>query len=261
MNRSERLNAIMDLLAQSGQVQIDDIIDQLKISPATARRDLDSLAAQRLLTRIRGGAAKGTVAYDLAERYNRDDHAVEKQLIAQAANSLIPEGAVIGLCGGTTSTAIAQVLSTRADLNTPSVRPALTVVTNAINIAAQLAVRPNIKIMVTGGVVNSRSYELIGPFADLTLQKVALDLAFIGVNGIDPVVGPTVNDEGEASVNSLMARRASEAYVVADSSKIGKRAFATMSGFDFRALITDSGITAAAKAAFEANGTRVIIAE
>jgi DeoR family transcriptional regulator, aga operon transcriptional repressor len=100
----------------------------------------------------------------------------------------------------------------------------------------------------------------VGPFAEATLQKVALDLAFIGVNGADPTLGPTVNDEGEATVNSLMARRASEAYMVADSSKIGQRSFATMSGFVFRNLITDAGITAAHKTAFETSGVKVIIA-
>ncbi len=260
MNRTERLNAILNLLAEDGQVEVDDIVATLAVSPATARRDLDSLASQRLLTRTRGGAVKGSVAYDLPGRYNRDDHAQQKQLIAQTASSLIPRGAVVGLSGGTTNTAIAQVLATRADLNVPSNRPALTVVTNAINIAVQLAVRPNIKIMVTGGIVNPRSYELVGPFADATLQNVALDLAFIGVNGADPVLGPTVNDEGEAMVNALMARRASEAYMVADSSKIGQRSFATMSGVVFRHLITDAGITAADRESFESHGIKVTIA-
>jgi DeoR family transcriptional regulator, aga operon transcriptional repressor len=260
MNRTERLNTILNLLAESGQIEVDEIVEKLAVSPATARRDLDGLAAQRLLSRTRGGAVKGSVAYDLPGRYNRDDNALQKQLIAQTASSLIPYGAVVGLSGGTTNTAIAQVLSTRADLNVPSNRPALTVVTNAINIAAQLAVRPNIKIMVTGGIVNARSYELVGPFAEATLQKVALDLAFIGVNGADPMLGPTVNDEGEATVNALMARRASEAYMVADSSKIGQRSFATMSGFAFRNLITDAGITPAHKTAFETSGVKVIIA-
>lgn len=260
MNRTERLNAILDLLAESGQVEVDEIVQKLNVSPATARRDLDSLASQRLLSRTHGGATTGSVAYDLPGRYNRDDQSLQKQRIALAASNLIPRGAVVGLCGGTTSTAIAQVLATRDDLNAPSNRPALTVVTNAINIAAQLAVRPNIKIMVTGGIVNPRSYELVGPFADAILQKVTLDLAFIGVNGIDPVIGPTINDEGEATVNSLMAKRAAEAYIVADSSKIGQRAFATMSGFAFRNLITDEGITAAEKSAFEAGGVFVTVA-
>ncbi|MHA7264396.1 DeoR/GlpR family DNA-binding transcription regulator [Arthrobacter sp. TMN-37] len=260
MEKTERLNAILDLLAADGQVQVGDIVTELKVSPATARRDLDSLAAQRLLTRTRGGATMESVAYDLPTRYNRDDHTAQKQAIAQAASALVPMGAVIGLCGGTTSTAIAQVLGMRADLMEPSNKPTLTVVTNAINIAVQLVVRPHIRIMVTGGVVNPRSYELVGPYTDVILQRVALDLAFVGVNGLDPGIGPTVNDEGEAAVNALMARRASETYIVADSSKIGMRSFATMTGYVFNNLITDSGITAAQKEAFEAGGTKVLIA-
>ena len=90
----------------------------------------------------------------------------------------------------------------------PGPQPNLTVVTNAINIAAQLAMRPQIKIVVTGGVVHARSYELVGPYTDVVLESVTLDIAFIGVNGIDPVFGPTMHDEREAAVNSLMARRA-----------------------------------------------------
>jgi DeoR family transcriptional regulator, aga operon transcriptional repressor len=260
MNRTERLNAILNLLAEAGQVEVEDIVGRLGVSPATARRDLDSLANERLLTRTRGGATAGSVAYDLPGRYNRDDHAAQKQQIAQAASDLIPKGAVVGLCGGTTSTALAQILSTRPDLMEPSNRPTLTVVTNAINIAAQLAVRPNFKIMVTGGIVNPRSYELVGPYTDIILARVALDFAFIGINGIDPRLGPTINDEGEATVNSLMARRAAEAFMLADSSKIGRRAFATMEGYQFRRLITDSGITEQQLTDFEANGIEVLVA-
>ncbi len=260
MEKTERLNAILDLLAADGHVQVEDIVRELKVSPATARRDLDSLATQRLLTRTRGGATMESVAYDLPTRYNRDDHTLQKQAIAQAASALVPKGAVIGLCGGTTSTAIAQALGMRPDLLEPSNKPTLTVVTNAINIAVQLVVRPNIRIMVTGGVVNPRSYELVGPYTDVILQRVALDLAFVGVNGLDPEIGPTVNDEGEAAVNALMARRASDTYIVADSSKIGMRSFATMTGYVFNNLITDSGITTAQKKAFEAGGTKVLVA-
>ena len=104
----------------------------------------------------------------------------------------MPRGAVIGLCGGTTATAIADALMSRADIMEPSPEPSLTVVTNAINIAMQLAMRPQIKTVVTGGVVHARSYELVGAYADTVLGSITLDLAFIGVNGVDPVVGPTV---------------------------------------------------------------------
>jgi DeoR family transcriptional regulator of aga operon len=260
MNRTERLSAVLDLLAEAGQIEVDDIVAKLGVSVPTARRDLDSLAAERLLTRTRGGAIQGAVSYDLPGRYNRDEHAQQKLHIAHAASALIPKGAVIGLCGGTTSTALAQVLATRPDLMETSNEPTLTVVTNAINIAARLAVRPNFKIMVTGGTLNPRSYELVGPYTDIILSKVALDFAFIGVNGIDPVVGPTINDEGEAIVNSLMAHRAAEAYMLADASKIGMRAFATMEGYHFHKLITDSGITREQLQAFEENSIDVLVA-
>lgn len=261
MDKTERLNAILDLLAAQGKVQIEDIVSGLEVSAATARRDLDALAAQRLLTRTRGGATMEAVAYGLPSRYTRDVFATQKEAIAQAASALVPRGAVIGLCGGTTSTAIAKALGMRRDLMEPSNKPTLTVVTNAINIAVQLVVRPNIRIMVTGGVVNPRSYELVGPYTDTILERVALDFAFVGVNGLDPEVGPTISDEGEAAVNSLMSRRASETYIVADSSKIGSRSFATLSDFEFRNLITDNGITVQQKAAFETGGTRVIVAD
>ncbi|WP_285115841.1 DeoR/GlpR family DNA-binding transcription regulator [Leifsonia sp. fls2-241-R2A-40a] len=261
MNRAERLNAVLDLLAEAGQVEVDDIVAKLDVSAATARRDLDALASQQLLTRTRGGAVGQSVAYDLPIRYKREQHAPEKLRIAQAASALVPRGAVIGLCGGTTSTAVATVLGSRPDLMEPSPHHSLTVVTNAINIAAQLVMRPQIKTVMTGGVVHARSYELVGPYSDVVLEKITMDIAFIGVNGIDPFVGATVHDEGEASVNSLMARRATRAVVVADSSKIGRKAFATLGGPKvLTTLITDDGITGEQRAAFVEQGIEVIVA-
>jgi DeoR family transcriptional regulator of aga operon len=261
MNRAERLNAVLELLAVTGQLEVEDIITTLGVSAATARRDLDALASQQLLTRTRGGAVGQSVAYDLPIRYKREQYAPQKQRIALAASALVPRGAVVGLCGGTTSTAIATALATRADIMEASPHPNLTVVTNAINIASQLATRPQIKTVVTGGVVQSRSYELVGPYSNVVLEQIMMDIAFIGVNGIDPVVGATVHDEREAAVNSLMASRASRAVLVADSSKIGRNAFARVGGSRlFSTLITDSGITSEQLAAFAENGVEVIIA-
>ena len=87
MTRTDRLTAILDLLAKTGQVEVDEIVTRLGVSPATARRDLDSLAKRRLLSRTRGGATTGALAYDLPGRYNRDDHAAAQQQIALAASA------------------------------------------------------------------------------------------------------------------------------------------------------------------------------
>lgn len=260
MKKTERLNAVLDLLAESGQVEVEDIVTKLAVSPATARRDLDTLAQQRLLNRTHGGATMEAVAYDLPGRYKRNDHAEQKQAIAIAASSMVPKGSIVGLCGGTTCTAIASVLGMRPDLMESSDRPALTVVTNAINIAAQLVVRPNIKIVVTGGTINPRSYEVVGPREDSILHKISLDFAFIGVNGIDTKMGPSISDEGEAVVISLMAERAAQPIMVADSSKVGKRAFTTMGWDKFSKLITDDGITDTAKESLEQHAIEVITA-
>lgn len=261
MNRAERLRTVLDLLAETGQIEVDDIVERLGVSPATARRDLDALASQQLLSRTRGGATGQSVAYDLPLRFKRGQHAEEKQAIALAASAIVPRGSVVGLCGGTTSTAVATALGARPDVAEPSPRPTLTVVTNAINIAAQLLMRPQIKVVMTGGVVQPRSYELVGPYTDSVLAQITLDFAFIGVNGLDPRLGPTVHDEHEAAVNALMARRAERAVLVADSSKIGRRALAAVAEpGTFDTLITDDGITTSQLSAFENAGLRVIVA-
>lgn len=244
MRRSDRFAAELALLAEDGKIDVDALVTRFGISAATARRDLDELEKQKLLTRTRGGAVTQSVAYDLPIRMKSGLRAEQKKQIAAAASALIAPGMVVGLCGGTTSTAIATTLSARGDLLEPSPEPSLTIVTNAINIASQLVMRPQIKVVATGGVAHARSYELVGSYAEQMLERVALDIAFISVNGIDAALGATVHDEREASVNSMMARRATRAIIVADSSKIGARSFATVGGPElFRTLITDDGIT------------------
>lgn len=262
MNRAERLSAVLDLLAESGQVEVEAIVDRLDVSPATARRDLDALAQQQLLTRTRGGAVAHSVAYDLPIRYKNQQNPDAKAAIAQTASALVPRGAVIGLCGGTTATAIADALMARADIMEPSHDPGLTVVTNAINIAMQLAMRPQIKAVVTGGVVHARSYELVGAYADAVLGNITLDMAFIGVNGIDAEIGPTSHDEREAAVNALMASRAAHAVIVADASKIDKRAFASIGPRRlFSTVITDAAASQAQRQRLTDAGYDVIVAE
>ena len=117
MNRATRLIAVLDLLAATGEANVEDIIAKFDVSAATARRDLDTLASQQLLTRTHGGAIGQSIAYDLPIRYKQELRAPEKLLIAQAASALVKRGDVVGLCGGTTSTAIANVLGSRAEIS------------------------------------------------------------------------------------------------------------------------------------------------
>ena len=207
MSRYRRWNELLELLAAAGQLQVEEAAKALGVSAATVRRDFDELAGQQMLTRIRGGAVAQGVTYDLPLRYKSEKHPSEKQRIAAVAAALVRPGQVVGLNGGTTTTEVARALATRADLSSETPAPAVTVVTNALNIATELAVRQHIKIVATGGVARPQSYELTGPLATGVLEQVALDIAFIGVDGIDAAAGATAHHEGEASINQLMPVR------------------------------------------------------
>ena len=100
-------------------------------------------------------------------------------------------------------------------------RSDLTVVTNAINIAAELAVRPNVRLLVSGGVARAASYELVGPLADGVLEQLHVEVAFVGVDGITARTGLTTHREVEAHTNRVLIQRAARVVVVADGTKVG----------------------------------------
>ncbi|QFZ18154.1 DeoR/GlpR family DNA-binding transcription regulator [Saccharothrix syringae] len=241
MNRYDRLNALLELVAERGRVEVDDIAEELDVSGATIRRDLDHLAEQQLLTRTRGGAVAHAVAYDLPVRYRTVRRAGDKQRIGRAAAGLVSRGAVVGVTGGTTTTEVARALATSAEFGGAEGDGLVTVVTNALNIAGELAVRPQVKLVVTGGVARPQSYELVSPLAGRIINALSLDVAFLGVDAIDPDSGAHAHHEGEAEVNRMLAARARRVVVVADSSKVGARAFAEICPItDVHVLVTDS---------------------
>ena len=261
MSRYERWNALLDLMPGDGQLTVAEAAQALGVSQATIRRDMDQLARQQLVTRTRGGAIAGHVSYDLPLRYKTARHAPEKQRIGRAAAALVAPGAAVALNGGTTTSEVARALATRPDLQDGTGAPAITVVTNAMNIANELAVRQHIKIVVTGGVTRGQSYELIGPFATLVLAQLTLDWAILGVDALDPRAGAMAHHEGEASINHLMATRAEQVMIVADSSKLGQRAFARMCAVDeIDVIVTDRDAPPASLASFTERGIRVITA-
>lgn len=234
MQRPTRWTTLLDMVAADGRVEIDEAAVRLGVSAATVRRDLDELASQQLLVRTRGGAVPHSVSYDLPLRYKLSRHADEKRMIGIAAAEHVVPGSVVGLNGGTTTTEVARAVVLRTHLGNGSNdgSPHVTVVTNALNIAHELAVRPQVKLVVTGGVVRSQSYELVGPLAMPTLERLMLDVAILGVDGISVTGGACTNNEGEAAVNELMAVHANRVIVVADASKLGRQAFARICEID-----------------------------
>jgi DeoR family transcriptional regulator of aga operon len=270
VDRYTRLNSLLELLTERGRLDIEEVAAELDVSPATIRRDFDHLAEQQLVTRTRGGAVSAPVSYDLPLRYKASRHAPEKQRIGEATAALLPLRCVLGLTGGTTATEVARAVAARAatsaagsgaglgaGLGGADQEPA-TIVTNAVNIAGELMVRPHVRVVLTGGVARPQSYELVGPLAERTLADLSLDVAVLGVDAVDPEFGASTRHEGEAAINALMASRARQVIVVADSSKLAQRAFARVCPVSaMTTLVTDDQAPAAVVTAFERLGVRV----
>jgi DeoR family transcriptional regulator of aga operon len=264
MRSHDRWTALLDILGRDGRVDVGEASTELGVSVATIRRDLDHLAGQQLVNRTRGGAAPARVAYDLPLRYKTGRHTAEKARIGAATAALLRPGSVVAINGGTTTSEVVRALVTvpappAADAAQDT--PVFTVVTNALNIANDLAVRRTIKLVVTGGVARPSSYELIGPLAEPALARLHLDYVVLGVDGFDLATGATAHHEGEAAVNALMVAQASTVVVVADSSKLGHRSFARVCpARAVNVLVTDSGADPDVLAGFTELGVRVITA-
>jgi DeoR family transcriptional regulator, aga operon transcriptional repressor len=229
--RPERISRILERLAESGSINVPELAAEFAVSLATVRRDLQLLEEQRLLERTHGGAVALDVAYELPIRYRTGQQRSQKRDIARVTVTRIPLGAVVGLTGGTTTIEVARQLA---------VRDSLSVVTNALNIAAELAIRPKFKVVVPGGVARPQSYELVGLWSDQALRTINITVAVVGVDGVDVDAGITTHDEVEAQTNAALLARARRVIVVADSTKLGRVHLARIAGLDqIDELITD----------------------
>ncbi len=238
--RSRRWRALLDLLADQGSLSVTTTAARFGVSAATIRRDFARLEQQQLVTRTHGGVVAAAVAYDLPARYRRerDDH--PKARIAAAAARLVTPGMVVGFNGGTTTTATARQMAASEDLATGR-DGAVTVVTNALNIASELVLRPHLRTICIGGSAVRESYELYGPFADRLLADLHMDVLFLGVSGFSARDGATCPHLGESGTNAAMVAHADRVVVVTTAAKLGRSALARICPVtEVDALITDT---------------------
>jgi DeoR family transcriptional regulator, aga operon transcriptional repressor len=215
MLSEERRRAILEMIQEDGRVVVRDLARHFHTSLITIRKDLEFLHHQGQLERTHGGAlpVKTGALMDSSLQEKERLHRQEKTRIAAAATRMIGKGQVIILDSGTTTTAIAR--SCRHLRN-------LTIITNAINIGAELA-DSSVEVILTGGVLRKNSFSLVGPLAEESLKKLSADLFFLGVDGFDVQYGLTTPNLLEARVNRAMAESARRTVVVCDSSKFGRR--------------------------------------
>lgn len=262
MSRADRLSKLVGHVVNEGSVSVEQVMELYGVSAATARRDLDTLADQQLVSRTRGGAQANPTTGDVPMRYRASRRGSEKLAIARAVIALLDEHEVVAFNGGTTTTTTAYELGVRLAEKHPHDEGVMTVVTNAVNIANDLLVRPQARVMLTGGVARSRSYELVGPLAEALLPRIHIDTLVLGVTAIQTDAGLFTPHDGEAAVNAALVEAARRVIVVADSTKFESSAFARICGLeDVDVLVTDAGISARHRADLESAGVEVVVAD
>jgi len=253
-HRSER---ILKLLLQKGSVTVEELIESLKASAPSIRRDLTRLETRGLIKRTHGGASLvqellyEPFRYDTAFQTREHRLVKEKRHIGVAAAELVAENETIGLTAGTTATWVARSLRHRKNI---------TIVTNGVNIGMELCNMPGLKVHLTGGYVHwPWSFSLVGAAAINFLGEMFLDKLFLSVSGIDADKGTTTNESDEALTFRAMAKHAKQVVVVADSSKLGVVTPSLICPIeDVDVLVTDGGASDQAIAGFTERGINVI---
>jgi DeoR/GlpR family transcriptional regulator of sugar metabolism len=211
MLTDERREQILERLRVHGRVLASDLVDQFQVSADTVRRDLRELDEAGALRRVHGGALPRRGDTDpLPVRARRAPEA--KASIARHAAQLVSNGDVVILDGGSTTLKLARAL--------PPNRSA-TVVTNSLPIALALAEHPGAETIVVGGNVRARSLVTVGAGAVASLEHVRADVLFLGVCGLHPEIGITVEDAEEREGKRAMISGAADVVALADHDKLG----------------------------------------
>jgi DeoR family transcriptional regulator of aga operon len=253
--RSDRMLSVLALLESGDTVTLAELTGSLGVSSATVRRDLADLEEQGLLVRTHGGArAFAAARAEVPVRLRDSQFRLAKQRIARRAAELIPTGPYsVAISGGTTTAEVAKVLANRPDL---------AIVTNALTTAMEIASRPNLKVIMTGGVVRSTSFEAVGVLAENTFNAINVGTAILGTDGISAAGGATTHDETEARTNNAMVCHAQRVVVVADGSKVGRVTLAKMADLSqVHVLVTDTTADPDELALIVAAGVDVLVVE
>ncbi|MCI0623323.1 MAG: DeoR/GlpR family DNA-binding transcription regulator [Acidobacteria bacterium] len=250
----ERRRKILEMLSAQERVTVGGLVEAFGISAVTIRGDLDALDEQGALVRSHGGAVKRlNPLQDYPLQVKETLHHAAKVRIAQAAARLIRVDQRIILDSGTTTAETARQIK-------GSKLTALTVITNALNIAMELANLPDVSVIMLGGMLRQMSYSLVGPHAEQILGELNADHVFLGVDGLDPELGLSTPDVFEAKLNALMIRVARQATVVADSSKLGQRSLSVIGRVEnVHRVITDNKAAPDLVEALRARGVEVIL--
>lgn len=233
MTVPDRLDLTLRLVRGAGQVTLAELAGRLGVSEMTVRRDLDQLQDQGLVKRVRGGAVALRPPPEAAGFAAREGWQIAaKNRLGATAAELVQPGQTVLLDAGTTTAQLAGHLVARAPL---------TVAVLSLQAAVRLADQPGIRLLVLGGESRPGERSLVGYLALRALEALSFDCFLMSIGAVHHATGWSEFDLGDATVKQAALGRAGRTVVVADSTKLGVRAFAHVAGLAaVDAFVTDA---------------------
>lgn len=253
MLANQRREKILELIKEDGSAKVIDLAKIFKVTEVTIRQDLEKLEKGGLVVREHGGGFLKNVedhvrTFSLVHQENME----KKAVIAKKCVEFIESGDTIILDSGSTTTEIAKKIGGIKNL---------TVITNALNIALILGAQPNIEVVMTGGEFKPPTLSLTGQKAADFFNGLNVQKLFLATAGISLKSGLTYPSISDLVVKKAMIDAADTTYLVADSTKIGKSAFASLGALSLiDYIITDSDIEDKHKTIFRDHEIELIIA-
>lgn len=254
MKLNRRRSELLQSLEERGSVSVVDEAERFQVSPMTVRRDLLDLEKAGLARRVHGGAVIGRGrSFEPPYLVRQNEASEAKSRIARTTAGLIAESDSIAIDTGSTALEVARMLKGRRNI---------TVVTPAMRVAQALFDEPELRVVLTGGMLRPGEGSMTGDFATRAFQDLSVDRLILATAGLDADFGLSDYNWDDVLVKQAMLRSAKEVIVVADSSKFGRVAFARIAGLDIiDKLVTDVAPTGELAEQLRIAGVKVIIAE
>jgi DeoR family transcriptional regulator, glycerol-3-phosphate regulon repressor len=216
MNPNPRQITLLNVVRAQGSVTVDELATQLGVTLQTVRRDVQKMAEDGLLARFHGGVRIPSSTTQNIEHQQRESlNADGKTRIARAVAAAVPNDCSLILNIGTTTEAIAKALINHTGLR---------VITNNLNVASTLSVNPACEVIVVGGVVRTRDRGIVGEAAVEFIKQFKVDIAIIGISGIETDGTLRDYDYREVKVSQAIISHAREVWLAADQSKFNRPA-------------------------------------
>ncbi len=249
----ERRTQILQILRRAGRVKVNTLASQFSTSAVTIRNDLNELAQRGLVQRSHGGAMLPDAIMresPLQERLKA--HAEEKRRIGALAATMIHDNETIILDSGTTTLEIARQIKKKKGLH---------IITNGINIAAELLDARDSEVIIVGGTVRGESASVSGRFTEEMFDQFSADKLFLSGAGCDLEFGISGANLEETMVNRAMLRIAREIILVADASKFSRRCMSRIAPFsEIDIVISDKSLSEDTQTRLRSSGCTLMLA-